>query len=124
MNLTNYRIGDILTGTVTGVQPYGVFVLLDDQVQGLIHISECTSGYVDDLNKVVHLGDQVQVMVLDIDEYSQKLSLSLRTLANEPTSTTPAHKKFFWTNQHLTAGYRAIAEVKDDWISEALSFFD
>ncbi|MFD1464729.1 CvfD/Ygs/GSP13 family RNA-binding post-transcriptional regulator [Lapidilactobacillus mulanensis] len=124
MTITSYRIGDILPGTVTGIQPYGVFVLLDDQVQGLIHISECTSGYVDDLSQVIHIGDQVQVMVLDLDEFSQKLSLSLRSLANEPISPSTTHKKFFWTNQRVNRGYQAIAEVKDQWISEALAYFN
>lgn len=39
-----YRIGQKITGTVTGIQPYGVFVSLDATVQGLIHISECGHG--------------------------------------------------------------------------------
>ena len=36
-----YRIGMVLEGYVTGIQPYGAFVALDEETQGLIHISEC-----------------------------------------------------------------------------------
>ena len=35
-----YELGDVLTGKVTGIQPYGAFVALDDNTQGLVHISE------------------------------------------------------------------------------------
>ena len=41
-----YRVGDIVTGRVTGIQPYGIFVELDENTQGLVHISEITYGYV------------------------------------------------------------------------------
>ena len=36
-----YKIGDVIDGVVSGIQNYGVFVKLDDQTQGLVHISEC-----------------------------------------------------------------------------------
>ena len=40
----------LLTGKVTGIQPYGAFVALDEQNQGLVHISEITHGFVKDIN--------------------------------------------------------------------------
>lgn len=40
-----YKIGDIIEGQVTGIQPYGAFISLDAQTQGLVHISEVQSGY-------------------------------------------------------------------------------
>lgn len=120
----DYRIGDILVGQVTGIQPYGVFILLDDQTQGLVHISECSAGFVDDLHQIVHIGDVVKVLVLDIDEYSQKISLSLRALMDNTLTDTSRHKKFFWTNQRSNNGFKAISDVKEQWVSEALSFFD
>ncbi len=68
----DYRVGDIIDGRVTGIQPYGVFVLLDAHQQGLIHISECQHGYVERLSDHFKVGSTIQVMVLDIDEYSKK----------------------------------------------------
>ena len=41
----NYQIGNIIEGTVTGIQPYGAFVSLDKETQGLIHVSEIQSGF-------------------------------------------------------------------------------
>ena len=46
-----YELGDVLTGKVTGIQPYGAFVALDDNTQGLVHISEITYGFVKDVSE-------------------------------------------------------------------------
>ncbi|MER2113072.1 MAG: S1 RNA-binding domain-containing protein, partial [Solibacillus isronensis] len=44
------EVGDVLTGKVTGIQPYGAFVALDEYTQGLVHISEITYGFVKDVS--------------------------------------------------------------------------
>ncbi len=67
-----YKIGDIITSRVTGIQSYGVFVALDKNTQGLIHISECQHGYVTNLDEIIAIGDEVEAMVIDIDEYTKK----------------------------------------------------
>ncbi len=67
----NYRIGDIVTGKVTGIQAYGVFVMLDEKTQGLIHISECQHGFVKDLSDLFQIDQVLEVIILDIDEYTQ-----------------------------------------------------
>ncbi|WP_261806709.1 CvfD/Ygs/GSP13 family RNA-binding post-transcriptional regulator [Lapidilactobacillus luobeiensis] len=120
----SYRIGDILTGRVTGIQPYGVFVLLDDQTQGLVHISECTHSYVTDLHHIVRIGDVINVLVLDVDEYSQKISLSLRALKTDPYLVKYRRKTHFWTNHRLNSGFRPIAARENKWIQEALTYFE
>ncbi|MBQ1342265.1 MAG: S1 RNA-binding domain-containing protein, partial [Erysipelotrichaceae bacterium] len=42
----NYRIGQVVQGTVTGIKPYGAFVKVDDRYDGMIHISEISSDFV------------------------------------------------------------------------------
>ena len=54
-----YQIGDRVHGKVTGVQPYGAFVTLGDETQGLIHISEIKHGFVSDINEYVKVGDEL-----------------------------------------------------------------
>ncbi len=73
-----YNEGDVLTGKVTGIQPYGAFVALDENTQGLVHISEITHGFVKDVNEFLSVGDEVQVKVLQVDEKKGKISLSIR----------------------------------------------
>ena len=81
-----YRVGDVVTGKVTGIQPYGAFVALDDETQGLVHISEITYGYVKDVNEFIKVGDEITVKVLDVDEEQKKISLSIRVLQESPVS--------------------------------------
>lgn len=115
-----YRIGDIITGTVTGIQPYGVFVMLDSAHQGLIHISECEHGYVKGLTHLFTVGQQVTVMVLDMDEFSGKLSLSLRALQAPPAMTTYRRRKHYWTNRKVHTGFAPIAAHLDGWRDDFL----
>ena len=80
MDYKDYKIGDLVTAKVTGIQPYGVFASLDEETQGLIHISEVKHGYVDKVTDLFEIGEELEVMILDIDEYDGRMSLSLRSL--------------------------------------------
>src|SRR5690606_14179309 len=71
-------------GKVTGIQPYGAFVALDEQTQGLVHISEITYGFVKDISDYLKVGDEILVKILDVDENNEKISLSTRALQVVP----------------------------------------
>lgn len=119
------RIGDVLSGTISGIQPYGAFVALDDDTQGLIHISECCHGYVKSVRDILHVGDVVRVKVLDVDEYSRKVSLSLRALSQDPFTGEHTRSKHYWTNRHGEAGFAPIHNAVPGWLKEAeKDFFD
>lgn len=79
-----YVVGDVLTGKITGIQPYGAFVALDEDTQGLVHISEITYGFVKNIADLLSVGQEVQVKVLEIDENASKISLSIRALQERP----------------------------------------
>ncbi|WP_125981842.1 CvfD/Ygs/GSP13 family RNA-binding post-transcriptional regulator [Loigolactobacillus iwatensis] len=115
-----YRIGDVVTGYVTGIQPYGAFIALDDEVQGLIHISECQHGYVKDIKSLLEVGDKVQVQVLDIDEFTQKISLSMRSLEKHREFSSKFRRKHYWTNRDDKIGFAPIAANLSGWIADAL----
>ncbi|MCM3724972.1 S1 domain-containing post-transcriptional regulator GSP13 [Neobacillus cucumis] len=87
------EVGSILTGKVTGIQPYGAFVALDDQTQGLVHISEITHGYVKDINEHLKVGDEIKVKVLSIDEGAGKIGLSIRATEEAPVQQAAKPKK-------------------------------
>jgi len=114
-----YKIGDILEGTVTGIQTYGAFVSLDNQTQGLIHISEIQSGFTKDIQDVVQIGEQVQVQIIDIDEYTQKISLSRRTLEKQFVRP-PYHRKRYFTDKNQQIGFRSIEKNLPKWMDEAI----
>ena len=75
-----YRIGQTVEGKVTGIQPYGAFVMLDRQTCGLIHISEISDGYVRDISRYVKVGDTITVKIIDFDSAANQARLSLKAL--------------------------------------------
>lgn len=121
----SFKIGQHVRGKITGLQPYGAFVALDEHEQGLVHISECKAGVVYDINQELAVGREVDVIILDIDQYNGKISLSLRqtdilTPNPNPLTPTSAIQKRYWTNYHLNYGFSSIARERDGWIKEAL----
>lgn len=126
--MSEYRIGMRVHGRMTGIQPYGAFVTLDGEHQGLIHISECHEGYVKSISEYLKVGQAVDVVILDIDEYTGKISLSLRCIERAPRPTVSDleiyktfRHKHFWTNRHVHAGFDPIANHLDGWISDSLN---
>lgn len=123
-----YQIGDIVQGTVTGIQPYGAFVQLDDQTQGLIHISECRSAFIRHVGDELHIGQVIEIMILDIDQYNGKISLSRRSVLDKEQrlkvdvdyQRVDSWHHHYWTNQHLTIGFETIANTRNQMINEAI----
>lgn len=71
------QVGEVVEGKVTDIMEYGVFVKLEDNKSGLVHISEVAREYVEDIHTVLKVGDVVKVKVLSIDEKG-KISLSIK----------------------------------------------
>ncbi|MHC4134159.1 MAG: 30S ribosomal protein S1 [Planctomycetota bacterium] len=72
-----YKVGDVVVGTVTKITNFGVFVELEDDLEGLLHVSELSTKKVDSPEDVVQTGDQVEVTVLKVDPDERKIGLSL-----------------------------------------------
>ncbi|MER0122898.1 S1 RNA-binding domain-containing protein [Streptococcus sp. ZJ93] len=115
------RIGEKLRGTVTGIQPYGAFVELENGTTGLIHISEIKTGYVDNIRDHLTIGQQLLVQVVDVDEYSKKASLSLRTLEEEKQKLPRPHR---FTSDRYKIGFDPLAKQLPHWMKEARSFLE
>ena len=71
------KVGSLTSGKVQSVMPFGAFVALPDNKSGLVHISEITSEYIENINDYIKVGETVTVKVLDIDK-SGKISLSIK----------------------------------------------
>jgi len=80
--LSKYAVGDNLTCTVAGVVDFGVFLKLEDGLEGLVHISELDWGLVEDPRAMFKIGDQVEAKVIEIKD--GKISLSIKALKENP----------------------------------------
>ncbi len=82
-NLTKkYEVGDLLEGEVTGIVDFGVFVKIDDNIEGLAHISELDWGLVEDPRALFKVGEKVKAKVIEV-KYG-KISLSIKALKDNP----------------------------------------
>ena len=77
------EIGEILEGKVTGITKFGAFVELAEGKTGMVHISEVSNSYVDDINQFLKEGDVVKVKVINISEEG-KISLSIKKTQPKP----------------------------------------
>ena len=90
-----YPVGARLFGKVTNIADYGCFVEIESGVEGLVHVSEMdwTNKNIHP-SKVVHVGQETEVMVLDIDEERRRISLGMKQCASNPWDTFAAtHNK-------------------------------
>lgn len=113
-----YIIGSIIEGKVTGIQPYGAFVSLDDGSMGLIHISEISDGFVKDVAQFVSLNEVIKVKVIDADREHQQYRLSLKAL-NAPSIRKSKHRKAIKKLPSNIIGFKSIEEKLNTWIKEA-----
>ena len=80
--IDKYQVGDVVEGEVTGVVDFGVFVKLEQGLEGLVHISELDWGLVEDPRALFTVGDKVSVKVIEIKD--GKVSLSIKALKENP----------------------------------------
>ena len=73
------EVGNIFEGRVTGVKPFGAFVALPEGRTGMVHISEVSNEYVQDIAAVLHDGDTVKVQVINVAP-DGKIALSIKRL--------------------------------------------
>ena len=84
-----YTPGQVVTGTITKIAPFGAFARIEDGIEGLIHLSELPAGM--DPKASLHEGQQLQLRILRIDAERRRLGLSLRQaeeMDKEPVAET------------------------------------
>ena len=106
--MKNIKINDVIEVIVTGIQKYGVFVLIDEKYDGLIHISEVSNDFVSDLPSMFNVGDTINATVLSVDEENKQVKLTIKE---------KKQKKFL---EEKGAGFAPLKENLDRWIEEKL----
>lgn len=79
--INSIKVGSVLEGTVDSVKPYGAFIKIDDDISGLVHVSQISNKRVADPSKVLKKGDVVNVKVIGIKD--GKISLSMKALEED-----------------------------------------
>jgi small subunit ribosomal protein S1 len=82
---SKYKVGDIIECEVTGIVDFGIFLKLEDGVEGLVHISEMAWSLVENPRTLYKVGDAVKAKIIEIKD--GKISFSIKTLTENPWTT-------------------------------------
>lgn len=87
---SRYQPGMVVKGVVTKITNFGVFVQLEEGLEGLLHISELADHKVESPDKVVQIGQEIEVMVLRVDPHERRIGLSKKRLERPQEAETVA----------------------------------
>ena len=85
-----YSVGDTATVTIMNLMPFGAFARIIEGVDGLIHISQISTKHIAKPADALKVGDEVEVKIVDINEETQKVGLSIRALMEEDAAVEEA----------------------------------
>jgi small subunit ribosomal protein S1 len=96
-----YQPGQVVRGKVTKITNFGVFVGLEDGLEGLLHISELADHKVENPEEIVKVGEEIEVKILRVDTEDRKIGLSRKRVewaeeeeaTTSPSSPAPAREK-------------------------------
>lgn len=80
--ISKYVLGDIVEGEVTGAVDFGIFIKIEDNLEGLVHISEIDWSLVENPRDLYHIGDKVKAKIIEVKD--DKISLSIKALKDNP----------------------------------------
>lgn len=110
-----YVVGKRIIGVVSGITEYGVFVNFDEYYSGLIHISEISDKFVNDINDYVKIGDKIKVEILSVDNENNHLKLSIKNI-NYKNINNKKYDKIVET----ASGFKTLKVKLPFWIDQYL----
>ena len=108
------NVNDIIEVVVTGIQKYGAFVLINNKYDGLIHISEISSGYVKNINDYIKIKDKIFAQVVEIDKENNKFKLSIKNIDYRNDG------KIINNDDNFSNGFDPLKDNLDLWINEKI----
>ncbi len=75
---TRFKVGDLVKGTVAKIASFGAFVQLQDDIDGLVHISQLSEDHVTRVKDVLKVGDEVEARVIKVDKVERRIGLSIK----------------------------------------------
>ncbi len=118
--MTNqYQVNNVVLAKVSEVKPYAAFLIFENGTKGMIHISEISDTYIKDIEKFLSKGDEVKVLILQIDEKDNFIRASYKRVPeNEKFSTHSNIKKPLISDEDE---FKTLKDNLPTWIADSLS---
>lgn len=110
-----YKVGKIVKGCITGIEKYGIFVNLDNFYSGLVHISEISNDFVRNTNDFGEVGETIYVKVLEVDEDTNHVKLSIKDIDYRISKKTKKSKI-----REIGTGFLPLYNNLNAWIEEKI----
>ncbi len=110
---SRYQPGTVVEGEVVSITNFGVFLKLEDDVEGLIHVSELAKGRVDDPHKYCNVKDKLTAVVVNLDPTEKKIGLSIKALEQQQDEGGVAEYMKKQENQTTQLGDALRAKLED-----------
>lgn len=117
-----YQVGQLVIGKICNVKPYALLMSFDDDVSGLLHISEISDSFIRDIERFGSIGDEMKVKILSIDNDNGFLRVSYKRVPPEETFTSHVNKRTAPTMSDDE--FLPLKEKLDDWIDQAFQEID
>ena len=104
-----YKKGDLVSGIVSGITKYGIFLNLENDYSGLIHISEISENFVRNVNDYINIKEKIWARIIEVDEKNKQLKLSIKNIDYKGDG-----KKIKVTDDN---GFLPLKEKLDEWVA-------
>ncbi|MFT5171348.1 MAG: small subunit ribosomal protein S1 [Candidatus Marinamargulisbacteria bacterium] len=118
---SKYVVGQVISGQISRVVPFGAFIQIENNLEGLIHISELSERHVSKVEDVLNVGDTIDARIIKLIPDEQKIGLSLKQLDGESSSVPESKAALAQVSEVVEAAEPASEEpVADSEVSEAI----
>lgn len=109
-----YRVDDVIRVRVSDTKPYAAFVVAENGQKGLLHISEISDNYIKDIEKIIEKGDEINVIILEIDINDGFLRVSYKKVPEEKKFST--HKNNRKLPETQNDDFKPLEDHLEEWI--------
>lgn len=116
--MNNYKINDIIEGTIISIKPFGAIMIFEDGQKGLLHISQVANTFIRNISRYLKIGKTYQVKIIDIEEDGfLKLSMSQISQEEKDEYHKNGVKKEKIDSQYID--FTALKNKLPEWIEQA-----
>ena len=108
------KINEVVKVKITGIQTYGAFVTTNNNMDGLIHISEISYGYVININDYIKIGDKIYAEVIGFNDNNKQLKLSIKDIDYKNDGSKLVRIA------ETKSGFKPLKNNLDKWINDKI----